>query len=162
MKSAALKRTSLATAGILLALVTVKLTGSGRADDEVRPIPAESDKAATPTIKPFMHAKLVHAESVFQGLVLGDFDRIARSAEGLRTSSLASPGLHSTDKLNDEVYEHFRLEFLRLSTRLKDAADAKNLDGAAFTYNSLTANCMACHEYLRKGSESGVVQQSAE
>jgi hypothetical protein len=34
-------------------------------------------------------------------------------------------------------------------------ADAKNLDGAAFTWNSLTANCMACHEYLRKEAGAG-------
>ena len=154
MKSRALTWTSLAAVGLLL-LAALKLAAPSRANDEVQPIPAQSDNGSAPSIKPYMHAKLVHAENVLQGLVLRDFDRIARSAEGLRNTSLSSPGLHSTDKLNDEVYQHFRLEFLRLSTRLGEMADAKNLDGAAFTWNSLTANCMACHEYLRNDAASG-------
>jgi hypothetical protein len=154
MKSHTLTWTSLAAVGLLL-FAALKLAEPGRAADEAKPIPIQSDDDASPSIKPYMHAKLVHAESVLQGLVLQDFDRIARGAEGLRTTSLSSPAPHSADKLNDEVYEHFRLEFLRLSTRLGEMADAKNLDGAAFSWNSLTANCMACHEYLRKESGAG-------
>jgi hypothetical protein len=162
MKSRALTWTSLTVGSGLLLLGTLKLAESSRADDAVEPIPAHSDSAPAPSIKPYMQAKLVHAENVLQGLVLQDFDRITRGAEGLRNTSLSTPGPHGADRLNDEVYQHFRLEFLRLSTRLAELAEAKNLEGTAFTYNNLTANCMACHHYLRQNSSGNAARSPAE
>jgi hypothetical protein len=105
-----------------------------------------------------MHAKVVQSQRVLHGLVTQDFAQIEEGAEGLRATSLLSPGPHSPDALDDELYEHFRLEFLRLSTKLGEMARDENLEGAAFTYNNLTANCMACHQFLKERARADVTQ----
>ncbi len=161
MKSRAWAWTSLAVAGGLLLLGLLRPADSSRADDAVVPIPAQTDGPPAASIKPYMQAKMVHAENVLQGLVLQDFDRITRGAEGLRNTSLSTPGPHGADGLNDEVYQHFRLEFLRLSTQLSELAEAKNLEGAAFAWNNLTANCMACHHYLRQSPAANAARSPA-
>lgn len=123
---------------------------SALADEQVRRIPTEASQVSEESIRPYMHAKLVHAQGVLHGLVLKDFSQMTVAADGLRVTSQLSPEFVSEDVLDDEVYKHFQLEFLRLSTKLGDMARDENLEGAAFTYNNLTANCMACHQYLRE------------
>ncbi|REJ72885.1 MAG: hypothetical protein DWQ34_20040 [Planctomycetota bacterium] len=139
----------LSVTGIVLFSV-LRSPSATQADDQVRPIPTEETQDAEQSIRPYMHAKLVHSQGVLHGLVLEDFSRIALAADSLRVTSRLSPEFVSDDVLDDEVYKHFQLEFLRLSTRLGELARDENLEGAAFTYNSLTANCMACHQYLRE------------
>jgi hypothetical protein len=105
--------------------------------DQVTPIPAsdESRRSAEkdPKAEDLMAAKLDHAEQILAGLVTHDFEKIARSAE-------------TDDK---EVYEHFRMEFMRQAARLEREANNRNLAGAAYFQQSLTATCIACHDYMR-------------
>ena len=132
--------------------------GDVHADEVVQPMPEgdvahpDADMAST------MHSKLVHSQDVLQGLVTQDFEQLERGAENLRATSLMSPGLSHNDALDNELYEHFRLEFLRLSTKLGELARDENLEGAAFTYNNLTANCLACHQYLLEQTPPIVTQ----
>lgn len=120
-----------------------------QADEIVEPSAETEATNPDADITSFMHDKLVYSQSVLHGLVIQDFTQVERGAERLRATSLVSPGPYSRDALDDELYEHFRLEFLRLSTDLGKMARDENLAGAAFTYNNLTANCMACHQYLQ-------------
>lgn len=136
-----------------------------RADEAVQPMADPEVSTPTGDITASMHDKLVYSQSVLHGLVTQDFTQIERGSERLRATSLLSPGPYSRDALDDELYEHFRLEFLRLSTDLGQMARDENLAGAAFTYNNLTANCMACHQYLRGQTPprvTGVEQGSPE
>jgi len=132
------------------------------ADEIVQPMPDAEVARPDADIAAFMHAKMVHSQTVLHGLVTQDFAEVESGAEKLRASSLLSPGPHSTDALDDELYEHFRLEFLRLSTKLGEMARDENLEGAAFTYNNLTANCMACHQYLQDHATEEVTQGDVE
>lgn len=139
---------------ILLAVVLAAMAGllyrgstESRAQ-EIRPIPT-TGKADE--IRQAMHVKLHHSQQVLHGLVTRDFSRIQSAAGALKQVSLAAPKELEGDQTDNELYEHFKLEFLRLTTQLEETAKARNLDGAAFAYQNLTANCLACHSYLAEG-----------
>lgn len=119
---------------------------------QVEPIPIQTPGAAKGELRPYMHAKLYHTQQVMGGLVTHDFAEIRKGAGALKQTSLDAPQPKGNDKTDDELYEHFKLEFLRLTTQLGQMADDENLEGAAFVYQSLTANCMACHEFLSQSS----------
>lgn len=120
-----------------------------RADERVQPIPTDRDSAPAGSLRPYMQAKLGQSQAIVHGLVLDDLAEVARAADDLRATSQLSPEFGGDDLLDDEVYGHFQLEFVRLSTRLGELARNGNRDGAAHAYTLLTANCMSCHEYLR-------------
>lgn len=121
--------------------------------DQVTPIPAsdESKRSAEkdPKAKDLMAAKLDHAEQILAGLVTHDFEKIARSAESLKLVSLKHPSGRKKEADDKEVYEHFRMEFMRQAARLEREANNRNLAGAAYFQQSLTATCLACHDYMR-------------
>jgi|GEM_PF-1072182 len=96
-----------------------------------------------------MHIKLVLAQSVLEGLVTKKFDRIETAAEQLMLTSLDAPSVKAGENREDEVYDHMKVEFLRLAGRLEQMAKDRNLEGAAFVYDKLNATCIACHQYLR-------------
>jgi hypothetical protein len=125
----------------------------GASDDEVVPIPVqvEGRKKAEKqsSVESLMQAKLEDAEKILAGLVLHDFEQIADSAESLKMMSLKPPAGWENNGDDDEVYEHFRMEFMRLAARLEEEAGKKNLAGAAWFQQNLTATCIACHDYIR-------------
>ena len=53
------------------------------------------------------------------------------------------------DKSDEQVYEHFRMEFARLAGQLEGHARRKELEASAYIQQNLTATCIACHEYIR-------------
>ncbi len=128
--------------GVVLSLVS-------RADD-VQAIPTETPGDQ---IRSAMHDKLTFSQSILHGLVTKDFELIGKSATSLKKVSLETPQEIEGDSVDKELYMHFKLEFLRLTTKLEQSAKERNLDGAAFAYQNLTANCLACHSYLSKEKE---------
>lgn len=117
-------------------------------DDRVVSIPIDG-AAQQKNMLPYMHAKLRHSQQVFAGLVTKDFEKVELGAEALMLTSLSTPKLKPDRKRNDEVFDHLKLEFVRLSGQLKQMASDKNLEGAAFVSEKLNATCIACHQYLR-------------
>jgi hypothetical protein len=95
--------------------------------------------------RPFMRAKLVGSQSVLDGLVTENFSLIRRGAENMKQMSLALQWPRSEDK----VYDHFGDEFRRQCDKLVKLSDEKNLEGAHFTYLSMTSTCINCHNYVR-------------
>lgn len=112
-------------------------------------IPIDSSTEKPKSVVPFMHAKLAHSHRILEGLVTKDFEKISNAAESLMITSLRTPGIEPGETRNDEVFEHLKLEFLRLSGRLKEVADDRHLEGAAFVSEKLNATCISCHQYLR-------------
>lgn len=100
-------------------------------------------------MKPFMHGKLDDFQAIMTSLVQRDFKKLEASSRSLRSRYVNRPQVNSKQEFDDEVYEHFGLEFMRLSARLTDMAKEENLEGAAFHYQNLTATCIACHDHLR-------------
>ena len=95
--------------------------------------------------RPFMRAKLVGSQSVLNGLVTENFSLIHRGAEDMKRMSEALQWPRAEDK----VYEHYGDEFRRQCDKLMQQAEKKNLEGAHFTFLSMTTSCINCHDYVR-------------
>jgi len=120
--------------------------GNGNAAEAVRP----PRSLPTTTV---MHAKLTCTQHVLAGLLSEDFPQVARSAAALQELARDVPPRTIEDGLNDSVYEHFRLELLRLSGDLQRMASERNLNGAAYVHGNITATCIGCHKHLRDPGE---------
>lgn len=123
---------------------------------QVRTIPTEA-KPGKPTSKDSaataatMRAKLSWSQQILEGLVTEDFVALEQGAAALSEISLSPPpSLAATgDRSDEEVYEHFRMEFARLSGQLQGHARRKELEASAWVMQNLTATCISCHDYIR-------------
>lgn len=116
--------------------------------------PAKKPQTAAPhrlesPMKSFMHGKLMDGQAVLEGLLVRDFDQVRAGATSLRDKYLTAPAGETGDEDDDQVYEHFHIEFMRLSQKLITMADDENLEGATFIYQNLTSTCIACHDHIR-------------
>ena len=94
----------------------------------------------------FMRLKLDHSQKVLEGVVLKDFDLIAKNAQAM--------ALLTEDEnwmvLETPEYRTYSAEFKQIANRLRRSAKDKNLDGAALDYVQLTLNCVDCHKHVRE------------
>lgn len=111
----------------------------------VQPIPTETSNEK---LRRSMAQKLPRMQKILEGLVRKDFEAIEDAASKLKEISLQAPKNLEGNDIDNQLYDHFKLEFLRLTTQLEAMAKAKNAEGGAFVYQNLTSNCMACHSYL--------------
>lgn len=143
---------SIIGAAILLFSACVGL-GFAFQSDKATQIPVRVPERPEPTdparTRANMKMKELGAHKILNGLVQRDFVSIRKGAESLKWISLDEPKRRSGDETEDKIYEHFRVDFVRLSAKLEQMAEAKSLEGAAYTYQNLTATCIACHEHLR-------------
>lgn len=121
---------------------------------QVRNVPfnvSKDDRSSDGQTRITMQAKLEHSQKVMEGLVTHDFDRIQKAASALSQISLTPPPdlTRAGDKSDEQVYEHFRMEFARLAGQLEGHARRKELEASAYIQQNLTATCIACHEYIR-------------
>ncbi|MEW4486451.1 hypothetical protein AB1L42_00135 [Thalassoglobus sp. JC818] len=135
---------------LLSATCVIVMTMLDACAQNVAPIPTETKRDA---IRNSMQSKSKAAQSILPALVMNDFAAIEATAAKLKQTSLQSPEDIEGDQTENEIFRHFRLEFLRLSTQLEQMAKDENLEGAAYAYENLTANCLACHSYLNNQSE---------
>ena len=106
---------------------------------------AQESAPKADAVADFMRAKLGHSQRVLEGLSLEDYDLIARGAQELSIASQAS----SWQVLQTEEYARQSGEFRRSCDSLRNAAKAKNLDGAALAWMEVTMKCIQCHKYVR-------------
>lgn len=106
---------------------------------------AQESAPKADAVADFMRAKLGHSQRVLEGLSLEDYDLIARGAQELALASQAS----SWQVLQTEEYARQSGEFRRSCDSLRNAAKAKNLDGAALAWMEVTMKCIQCHKYVR-------------
>jgi hypothetical protein len=95
--------------------------------------------------KVFMRAKLEHSQKLLEGLVMEDYNAINKNAQALSLLSLAA----SWQVLQTPEYAQQSLEFRRAADAVHNAAEKKNLDGAALAYMEMTMKCVNCHKYVR-------------
>ena len=105
-----------------------------------------ADRAPAPDqVAGFMRAKLGHSQNVLEGLSIADYDLIERGAQELSLASLDS----NWQVLQTEDYVRQSAEFRRSCDVLRDAAKAKNLDGATLAWMDVMLKCVQCHKYVR-------------
>jgi hypothetical protein len=105
-----------------------------------------SAAAPNPMVNKLMREKLVHAQSILEGLAVEDFEKIAKGSKALNTLSeeadwLVLPGVE---------YVRHSSDFQRITNELTVAANNKQLDAATLLYVRLTMNCVDCHKYVRQ------------
>lgn len=143
------RMTMLVVSVTLLAGVSCLFAFPGDGDKAQR-IPVEiPEPKKPPKVKSFMKVKETGAHRILSGLVNRDFATIKKEAHALKWVSLDSPKGHSTDEVENKIYQHFRLDFARLAGKLEKMAEQKNLEGAAYVYQNLTSTCISCHNHLR-------------
>lgn len=92
----------------------------------------------------FMRAKLAASQSVLEGLVTEDFDKIKPAAEKMIVMSKAT----EWQVIQGPVYAQYSAEFRRSCEQLIKMSNDKNLDGAALSYMHLTMTCISCHKHV--------------
>lgn len=140
---------------IKLSLVICMLAVCAFAENEresvqVKPIPTQTYQEQ---VRQSMQVKTDLSKEILPALVMRDFGTIESTAKKLKNVSLQAPKRIEGDDTENDLYKHFRLEFLRLTTQLEQMAAAENLEGTAYAYQNLTANCLACHGFLNHADE---------
>ena len=94
----------------------------------------------------FMRKKLDSSRSIVEGLAIEDYTKIAQNAQNMMLLSHES----EWNVIQTDSYVKMSGDFRSSAERLRDAAKAKNLDGATLAYFEVTLNCVRCHKYVRK------------
>jgi hypothetical protein len=96
-------------------------------------------------LKDFMRVKLNHSQKVLEGLVLEDFDKIAKNSQEMSLLSLAA----TWQVFETPEYIEYSRKFRVAADSLTDAARKKNLERATLAFNQVTTKCVECHKYVR-------------
>jgi hypothetical protein len=96
-------------------------------------------------LRDFMVVKLAHSQKVLEGLVVEDFDAIAKNADNMRLLSLDE----TWQVLTTPDYLEFSRKFRAACEALGDAARKKNLEKSTAAFNQMTVKCVECHKYVR-------------
>ena len=135
-----------AAALFLLGVTMAVPQGQLAAAKPAKPAVDAAEETKTADVSEFMRLKLEHSQNVLEGVVLEDFDLIAKNAQAM--------ALLTEDEnwmvLQTPEYRTYSAEFKQIANRLTQAAKEKNLDGAALDYVQLTLNCVACHKHVRE------------
>ena len=121
----------------LLGLVTLGIIAAGGGDASAKP--------AEKPVEKFMQQKLIHGQDVLEGLVMEDYDQIAKAAADMHALSQAA----EWQVLRTPSYDLYSKEFQNACSQLEKAAKEKNIDGASLAWVRVTMNCLSCHKHVR-------------
>ncbi len=127
----------------LLSVVCLVITGLaiiGMAQQTRQPVAQNREQLAA-----LMRAKLSSSQRVVEGLMSADFNLISKGGDEMLKICDAT----DWPSREDQVYGHYRAELRRGALKLLKQADAKSLDGSAYTYMHTMTTCINCHEYCR-------------
>jgi hypothetical protein len=114
--------------------------------------PAHSQLKPPLGVKELMADKLKNGQLLLEGMALGDFDKISRSAERLiQISKTAEWFVYRTPR-----YELHTNEFRRAVETVIQKARDRNLDGVALGYFDMTMSCVRCHQNVRETRDTRV------
>jgi len=123
-----------------LALMTLPLLTA--AIGEQTPNTQQAKRRISATL---MRSKLEHSKAILGGLATEDFAAIRKGAKAMRELTVLEHWIHS----DTPQYKAQLNVFWLANDGLIQAADEKNLDGAALSYTQLTLSCVNCHKYVR-------------
>lgn len=107
--------------------------------------PVQSQVRKDQGVKELMADKLKNGQLILEGMALGDYTKIARSAERLIQISKTTEWF----VVRTARYEMHTNEFRRAAEAVIQKAQAKNLDGVAVSYFEMTLACIRCHQHVR-------------
>jgi hypothetical protein len=123
---------------LAIAVAMLLLTLGGQA-----PAPTHAQGKQTSKL---MAAKLKHSQILLEGIAIGDFKKITRSAEELIELTKTEEWLmHKAPR-----YEIHSNEFRRAAETLIYKAKDKNIDGTTLAFFDMTMTCVRCHQHVRE------------
>lgn len=111
----------------------------------------------TPAIREFMRQKLIHSQSVLEGLAVEDYDQIL--THGKKLIAMSQEGAWSV--LGGTEYAELSQNFRRNAEALVKAANLASLDGATLAYVRVTMSCVECHKYVRSRQNASLPSTGA-
>ena len=97
-----------------------------------------------------MRSKLEHSKNILEGLATEDFQAISKGAKAMRNLTV----LEKWFRADTPRYKAQLNAFWFANDALVQAADEKNLDGAALAYTQLTISCVNCHKQVRAAEKT--------
>jgi len=110
------------------------------------PFAARAEEKEQGKVAKIMQEKLKNSQKLLEGIALGDYGKITRSAEELIQLSKTEEWL----VLKTPRYQMHTNEFQRAAELVIQKAKNKNLDGVTLAYFELTMGCVRCHQYVRE------------
>lgn len=93
----------------------------------------------------WMKKKLDYSEEILAGIAVADFDRVSVAAGHMRTLNK----VESFARARNPAYRDQLKAFQEANEEILRRAEAKDVDGAAAAFSSLTTSCIRCHKDLR-------------
>ena len=93
-----------------------------------------------------MAAKLQNSQKLLEGIAIGDFKKITRSAEELLELTKTEEWM----MYNSPRYQLHTNEFRRAAETLIEKAKDKNIDGTTLAFFDMTMSCVRCHRHMRE------------
>jgi hypothetical protein len=112
----------------------------------VAPLATGQEPRKPPKDESIMKKKLAAAQKLLGALAKEDFDSIKENAGVLNDLSKQA----AWKFVETPRYEVYSEEFQRLTLKMANQAERKNLDGIALTYVDMTLTCVKCHQYCRE------------
>ena len=125
----------------ILLVVTVCATGTGLmwgAQDDPK-----ADQVAR---RDFMRVKMMYSSNILQGLTNRDFKLIQEGADEI----IGITGGAKWLVVQSEEYQRHSNEMKMSAEKIRDAAKARNLEGATLRFFEMTIKCIDCHEHIRE------------
>lgn len=92
-----------------------------------------------------MRSKLVHAQTILEGLALEDYAKIRSASDELILISRTA----QWEKGQSPRYAQLASEFRAATERTARMAENQNLDGATLGFLQATMSCVECHQLVR-------------
>ena len=108
-------------------------------------IPAD-DQENVVARRDFMRAKLMYTQNILEGLTRADFELVDSGIDELDGVTDAANWV----EIDHEKYRELTREFKTTVSRLKQAAQTRNLDATAMRYYQMSTSCIDCHTHVRK------------
>lgn len=105
----------------------------------------ESVDPAKKPVSFWMEKKMEYSQSILRGLVTGELDQVAVTAEQMRLLSKVEGFIRGK-----KPGYRAQLQVFELANReIERQAKANNLEGAAMAFHQLTTSCVSCHRLIR-------------
>jgi hypothetical protein len=122
------------------------LSGQAQQAPSKAEVPKKKGSQENSGVQQLMQRKRDLAHMLLDAIVLEEFNRIDKCADALiRLSEAAEWQVIQTPR-----YLQYSGDFQEAAEKLGKNARARNLDGSAFAYMSMTLSCVRCHEYIRE------------
>ncbi len=107
---------------------------------------APPQDSETMSRRDFMRTKLMYTQNIFEGLTIGDFEKIEMAT---RNVQMVTEGAQWV-AIENEDYSRLTEEFKTATRRLMTAAKTGNIESTALRFYELSTSCIDCHQHIRE------------